>query len=393
MAHAVRTPGPSRGPYDSRAVWTATVAHFLNDFFLSFLGPLLPLVVQTFHLSLALAGLLATTLTTSSALSQPLFGALADRLRRPVFVVLGPALSVTAMGLLGLAPSYGALLALLLLAGTGTASFHPQGAAVAGRAGARARGGALSIFVAGGELGYAVGPLASTAAVSAWGLRATAGLAVGGLVLCGLLARSLPAHRPSADGRPSPAPLRADLAGAAGPLALLWLIVVLRSVLITAYQTFLPLLLHQRGGSLVAGGAAVFAFGGVGALGGISGGFLADRIGRRRTLILSLVVPVPLLLAFLRTSGPWAYVWLAAGGAAVYLSAAVTIVMAQELLPRRAGMASSIVMGLAWGTAGLSLTGVGALADAVGLDRTLAGIVLLVVPALAAVLALPRAPR
>jgi hypothetical protein len=71
----------------------------------------------------------------------------------------------------------------------------------------------------------------------------------------------------------------------------------------------------------------------------------------------------------------------------------VTIVMAQELLPLRTGMASSIVMGLAWGTAGLSLTGVGALADAVGLGPTLAGLLVLVLPALAAVLALPGPPR
>jgi FSR family fosmidomycin resistance protein-like MFS transporter len=374
---------------DARAVWTATAAHFLNDFFLSFLGPLLPLVVQTFHLSLTLAGLLATALTTSSALSQPLFGAVADRLRRPVFVVLGPALSVTAMGLLGLAPSYLALLVLLLLAGTGTASFHPQGASVAGQASARRRAAALSVFVAGGELGYAIGPLASTVAVSAWGLRATAGMAVPGLLLCGLLARFLPARQGSEDGPPSPS-LRADLRGAAGPLALLWLIVVFRSILITAYQTFLPLLLHQRGGSLVAGGMAVFAFGGVGTLGGITGGFLADRVGRRRTVIASLVLPVPLLLLFSRTSGPWSYLWLAAGGAALYLSAAVTIVMAQELLPLRTGMASSIVMGLAWGTAGLSLTAVGALADRVGLEATLVGLLVLVVPALVAVAALAR---
>ncbi|MDR7587881.1 MAG: MFS transporter, partial [Armatimonadota bacterium] len=374
---------------DARTVWTVTAAHFLNDFFLSFLGPLLPLVVQTFDLSLALAGFLATTLTTSSALSQPLFGALADRLRRPVFVVLGPALSVAAMGLVGLAPGYGVLLVLLLVAGTGTASFHPQGAAAAGGAALRRRGAALSVFVAGGELGYAVGPLAIAAAVSAWGLRSTAALAAAGLLACGLLARSLPGRRTSAA---DPPPARTGPARVAGPLVLLWLVVVLRSILITAYQTFLPLLLHQRGGSLVAGGAAVCAFGGVGALGGISGGLLADRIGRRRTLVLSLVVPVPLLLLFLLTPGPWSYVWLAAGGAALYLSAAVTIVMAQELLPRRAGVASSIVMGLAWGTAGLSLTGVGALADAVGLDRALAGLLALVVPALVAVAGLPRRP-
>src|SRR2546426_12022364 len=134
---------------DRRLVLAATTAHFLNDFYVAFLAPLLPLVVVKFNLSLALAGLLATVLTTSAALSQPVFGIVADRLRRRIFVMLGPALTVLAMGLMGLAPTYASLLALLLIAGTGTASFHPQGASTAGEASGDRRGTGLSLFVAG----------------------------------------------------------------------------------------------------------------------------------------------------------------------------------------------------------------------------------------------------
>lgn len=368
---------------------SATVAHFLNDFYVAFLAPLLPLVVTQFGISLTLAGLLATILNTSAAISQPLFGALADRMRRRVLVIAGPALTAAAMGLMGLAPSYGALIILLLVAGTGTASFHPQGASTAGEASGNRKGAGLSLFVAGGELGYALGPLIIAVIVSAWGLRTTWIVALPGLLACLLLSRSIPPRR-EIPPRPRETSLRADLAGALGPLAVLWFIVVLRSIIISAYQTFIPLLLNQRGGSIVAGGAAVFLFGGIGALGGVSGGTFSDRIGRRRMVAISLILGAPLLLAFMRTEGPWAYVFLAAGGTAIYLSAAVTIVMAQELLPHRASVASSIVMGLAWGTAGLSLTGVGALADAVGLDNALMLVLLLAVPALAAVAALPK---
>src|SRR4030065_1987445 len=121
-------PAPQRaGGFDPRTLWAATFAHFLNDFYVAFLAPLLPLVVAKFNLSLALAGFLATVLTTSAAMSQPLFGAVADRMRRRIFVVVGPALAVVAMGLMGLAPTYTLLLILLLLAGTGTSSFHPPG--------------------------------------------------------------------------------------------------------------------------------------------------------------------------------------------------------------------------------------------------------------------------
>jgi len=155
---------------DRRLLLTATAAHFLNDFHVAFLAPLLPLVVVKFNLSLALAGLLATVLTTSAALSQPVFGIVADRLRRRIFVMLGPALTVLAMGLMGLAPTYASLLALLLIAGTGTASFHPQGASTAGEASGDRRGTGLSLFVAGGELGYSLGPLIVALVVAVRGL-------------------------------------------------------------------------------------------------------------------------------------------------------------------------------------------------------------------------------
>jgi FSR family fosmidomycin resistance protein-like MFS transporter len=383
---------PARGDgTDPRTLWAATFAHFLNDFYVSFLAPLLPLVVARFDLSLALAGLLATVLTTSAAMSQPLFGAIADRLRRRVFVVTGPALTVAAMGFMGLAPSYGVLILLLLLAGTGTSSFHPQGASTAGEASGRRKGAGLSLFVAGGELGYSLGPLIIAIVVAAHGLEATWMVALPGLAAAILLWRWIPPRR-ERPVRPSSVSLRSDLTGVLRPLLVLWLIVVLRSIVISAYQTFLPLLLSGRGSSIVAGGVAVFLFGGIGAIGGVSGGTLSDRIGRRRMMALSLVLSTPLLFLFIRSHGPWAYVFLAAGGIAVYLSAAVTIVMAQELMPHRASVASSIVMGLAWGTAGLSLTAIGALGDVIGLERTLTWVLGLSVVALAAVAALPATP-
>src|SRR5438876_716611 len=116
-------------------------------------------------------------------------------LRRRIFVMLGPALTVLAMGLMGLAPTYASLLALLLIAGTGTASFHPQGASTAGEASGDRRGTGLSLFVAGGELGYSLGPLIVALVVAIRGLEATWLVALPGLGACLLLWRSIPIRR------------------------------------------------------------------------------------------------------------------------------------------------------------------------------------------------------
>ena len=71
----------------------------------------------------------------------------------------------------------------------------------------------------------------------------------------------------------------------------------------------------------------------------------------------------------------------------------MVIAFAQELVPERAGTASSLVMGLGWGLAGLMLIGFGSIADMISVSRALdlAALVPLVTVALAYLL--PAATR
>jgi FSR family fosmidomycin resistance protein-like MFS transporter len=396
VAAPAGTPRPSGRPADvmmpvRRPFWqrvgVMSLAHFTNDLSASYLGPLLPLIVVKFSLSLTLAGLLGSVFSISSALAQPLFGVASDHLARPVFTVLGPLLTTLMMGLLGVAPSYGTMVALLVLAGIGTASFHPQSFGLAGAVSEDRRGAGLSVFVAGGEFGFALGPVFIAVLVATLGLPGTLVGMLPGLAACVLIWWTVRewhvVRQPSAGG------LRREVRQHGKTFALIWFIVVARSVIVLAHITFIPLLLREQGQSLILGGTAVFMFGGIGTLGGLIGGGLSDRVGRRAVLAISLAFSGPLLWLFGRLAGPLALLPLALGGFAMYLGAPVAIVMAQELMPHRASLASSVVTGLAWGTAGLSLTFVGAVADRVGLPSTLALTLLLAFPALAAVWALP----
>lgn len=140
------------------------------------------------------------------------------------------------------------------------------------------------------------------------------------------------------------------------------------------------------------GGTAVLLFGGIGSIGGLVGGALSDRIGRRAVMAISLIATAPLLVLFGSIESAWGLVPLALGGFTLFLAAPVSIVMAQEMFPSRASLASSMVTGMAWGTAGLSMTLIGAIADKIGLAQTLSASVGLFLIALVAIWALPAQP-
>jgi FSR family fosmidomycin resistance protein-like MFS transporter len=104
-------------------------------------------------------------------------------------------------------------------------------------------------------------------------------------------------------------------------------------------------------------------------------------------IIVSLVASVPFLAIAPSLSG-WTFVAvLAMGGFLLQSTLPVNVTFGQTLAPISAATVSSLMMGFAWGTGGLSVPFVGMLADRIGIERALA--IMAGMPLLAAALALP----
>ena len=336
-----------------------TLGHFLNDSYGSFFAPILPVLIEKLSLSLTAASGLAAIPSITSALFQPLYGMASDRIRGRFFIILGPLLSVVCMGALGVVPHAFFAALLLLLAGLGSAAFHPQAVAAAGTVSGAHRGFGIAVFTFGGSLGFAIGPLAIIGAVHFWGL-------LGVLVL--VVALQVPTGKIDYARTAS---LVEAFKGVQGPMALLFTVAVLREVTRLVIATFLPIVFAMQGRSLVAGGLTLSLFSLAGALGGMVGGALSDGWGRKRIIAGSGLLCVPFLYGVLHTEGLLALVCLALGAGTLSGANSVVIAMAQELVPSRAGTASSLVMGLGWGVAGIVLMGFGSLAEVIGMPRTL----------------------
>lgn len=360
-------------------------AHVLVDGFGNIFAPLLPLLIPRLDLSLTEAGTLAMFFQLSTSMTQLGFGTLADRWKPRVLLMAGPLVSVLVMSLVGLSTSFWVLALILIVGGLGGAAFHPPAAALVHRFGGERRSYAMAFHISSGAFGQAVAPLVFAPFAQRFGLRATALLMVPAMIGVALFLRRIPPigrlhDEGDARGFRALRPYRK-------PLALLYSIVVLRTLTSLAFSTFISVLMTRQGMSVAAAGTAVAIYYFASSAGGFIGGPLADQWGARRVIIVSLLAAVPFLLAAPLTTG-WTFVALVGiGGFVLQASLPVAVTFGQTVAPISAATVSSLMMGFAWGTGGLMVPLVGYLADRIGIERMM--LTMALVPVATVLLALP----
>jgi len=369
-----------------------SAGHLFTDLNQGAVAALLPFLVEVQGLSLAAAGTLVLAATVSSSVVQPLFGVFSDNRPLPALMPLGVLFAGIGMALVGVAPSYPLILLCVVLSGMGVAAFHPEAARFANYVSGARRARAMSFFSVGGNAGFAIGPALTTPLVLAFGLHGTLFLALPAAVMAAVLffemSRMLgfsPGEVENGDAKPVEAPEHW------GPFARMVAIVTVRSFVYFGLVAFVASYYGRvLGTSHAFGNAALTVMLAAGAVGTLLMGPLADRFGRRAVIAASMLLLPPLIYGF-TLSGPYlGMVLLALVGAVTVGTFGVTVVMGQEYLPGRIGLAAGITMGLSIGLGGLGAPLLGLLADNVGLPVTMLVVAGLPVIGLILALTLPR---
>jgi MFS transporter, FSR family, fosmidomycin resistance protein len=358
---------------DMRLLGLLALGHMVIDINQGSLPAILPVVKDALNLSYAATGVIVLTANVTSSMIQPLFGYLADKTARRWLLPLSVLLSTVGLAFIGLAPSYAAVLALVMITGFGVAAFHPEGYRTATAVAGERKTTGVSIFSTGGNIGIALGPPLMTALLIGFGPAGSLGMLVPGLLVVGLLVAVLP--RLSAPP-PAVARARANAAGArtmVGAMSLLILVVAIRSWTQLGFTTFMPFywkdVLH---GDPRLVGTLLAVFLGSGAIGTLVAGPLADRVGVRRCVVGVFLLAAPLAAGFLFVSGgPLVFILLALLGFVLVSTFTMSVVLGQAYLPRSPGMASGLIVGFAIGAGGLGASVLGWVADHWGLTTAL----------------------
>lgn len=368
--------------------------HLFTDVNQGAVAALLPFMVAERGLSYtAVAGLILAA-TVSSSIVQPIFGYFSDRHSLPGLMPGGLILGGVGISLAGVAPTYPLIFLCIVVSGVGVAAFHPEGSRFANYVSGERRATGMSFFSVGGNIGFAVGPVLTTPLILLFGLPGTLFLIVPAAVMGGILILSLPRLKgfspelAAADNeRREEPPAPAHWA----PFTRLVAVITARSMVYFGLVAFVPLFYIQvfgasEGRANTALSVMLFA----GAVGTLVGGPLADRFGRRTVLVGSMLVLPPLIFG-LTLSGPnVGMVLLAFIGAATIATFGVTVVMGQEYLPGRIGMASGFTIGFSIGLGGAAAPVLGLVADNYGISATLLIVAVMPLVGLALALTLPR---
>jgi len=358
-----------RDGIDRRAMTALSGGHLAVDFASGSVPALIPFLTDRFHLGYALAAMLLLAATVSSSLVQPLFGLWSDRKGALWLIPGGTILAAVGVGLAAITPWYPLVLVLVLAGGLGVAAFHPEGAKYAAYASGLKRASGMSYFNIGGNTGYALGAFVTGLLVSAVGLRGGMLAMVPVAVAAGVLLRRIPQFAALAPVATHESERRGNDDRRA--MALLGTVIALRSVTWFTLLAFVPLWLVSLGHSKAYGNRVLFLMLLAGAVGTLLLGWVADRAGLRRTLVVTQALIAPLVVVFVDVGGPVGVVALALVGMCVVGTFGVTMVLSQLYLPHHIGMASGLSVGLAMGIGGVAAVALGAVADAVDLKTAL----------------------
>lgn len=378
---------------DRRGLAALASGHAAADLCQGSIPALIPFLVSQRGYSFGAAGALLLVVTIGSSIIQPLFGAVSDRLQLAWLMPVGVALAAVGIAGAGVADSFALTCVLVGLGGLGVAAFHPEGARYANYASGARRGTGMSLFSVGGNVGFALAPVLITPAVLAVGLNGTLIVAVLPAIAAVMLAFELPhLKRRSAAAAQKVAAAQTDRSEDQwGAFTTLAGVVSIRSGVYFGLQSFAPLwLISTYGASEASGNTALAGMLFAGALGTLVGGRLVDRIGRRKVLVGSIIAQIPLLLAFmLAPDGVVAGIALAGIGFVTVMSFSVSVVMGQEYLPSRLGIASGVTLGFSIGVGGVFAALFGLVADAAGLETVMWIVAALPLAGLALALTLP----
>jgi len=356
-----------------------SLGHLVTDIYQGALPATLPFLKEKLALSYTTTGFILMMANFTSSILQPLFGFYSDKKAKAILLPIGLLCAGMGFSFIAVPDSYTVILVMVAVSGLGIASYHPEGYKTANFFIGEKSVTGMAIFSVGGNLGLSLGPILSIYIIQFLGLSSLPVIVIPSLIVTAIIIyqRNVIAI-PVMEHAKRQAEAPKAVSGAYSSLFMLVAIVVMRTWTQMGLLTYIPFyyINYMKGDALYAG-KLVFVYLLCGAIGTMIGAPLADRWGHRRFLRLTMLFATATLPLMFFVKGYMLFFVLGFQGMLLISTFAVTVVMAQKLLPARLGIASGLMVGFAIGTGGIGVTLLGIVADNFGVPVALESIMVL----------------
>ncbi len=355
---------------NKKEIKTLSIGHFVIDAYSGFLNPIMPFIAAKIGITMAIATVLISISNLTSSLSQPFFGYIADKWQRRFFIFWGMLMASLFLSFLGIAHNIWTLALCIILGHMGVAFFHPQASSIVYSYSKTAECSKdISIFIAMGTFGFALGPAISSGITQQFGLEKLPFSCFVGIIMAFILLKNVPKLSEIQVEKPKVSvigALKAILKNK--PVSILVGASIVKSFVVSSFPIILPFYWKSIGYSVANIGIILLVFMLAGALGVMTSPLLEKKVGIKNVFYISLMSVAPLGFIFYlsKGSGVLALVSFFLIGYVSLLASPVNMALAQKLMPEFKSMISGFIGGFSWGVIGILLPVISLLAEKTG---------------------------
>ena len=353
---------------NKKAIKWISGGQFIIDMYSGFLNPILPFIAAHLGISLAVASCIISISQITSSITQPLFGFFADRFKKRFFLFWGIILAAVFLSTTTIAPNLYVLALCIILGSMGVSFFHPQASGMTNYFCIDSNvTKKMSIYLTSGTFGFALGPIISSFIVDFISFKALPIMALLGILYALSLFLFVPKikNKQANDGLPKFYDVLYEIFSCK-TTKLLVILSIIKALIQVTFLVLMPFLWKSLNYPPSKIGIIVFLFLTVGSVGTMLSSSVEKYFGTKKTIILSLTMPLPFTLLFVLTYIQFPIISIISFlilGFFIMLSTPINMTLAQKAMPKYKSTIAGLVGGFSFGVIGLFLPLIGYISE------------------------------
>jgi FSR family fosmidomycin resistance protein-like MFS transporter len=256
--------------------------------------------------------------------------------------------------------------------GVGASMFHVPAPVIIRSLSGNRVGKGMSFFMFGGEIARSIGPIVILGAVSLWGLEGTWKLIpVGVLASVILFFRLRKSHfKNTFSNKKKEEKVSSTLKNLYPLFASIAFATFFIAMLKGALTAFLPTFITMKGETVWAGGIALSVLQLSGAAGSFLSGTISDKLGRRNTLLVIVLLAPIFLWGFILTDGILSFILLILLGLVTFSTTPILLAIVNNIKTERPAFINGVYITINFFIGGGAILLVGVLGDILTLEIT-----------------------